>query len=97
MCKEQTIQRIDENSVIWMILDTYESMITLKQILDILVSEMMDQLVEVTKIISQNRVQQCTLEQISDSNVLSRYRPQRLHDVIVEKNQDSRNETRNIG
>ena len=97
MCKEQTIQRIDENSVIWMILDTYESMITLKQILDILVSEMMDQLVEVTKIISQNRVQQCTLEQISDSNVLSRDRPQRLHDVIVEKNQDSRNETRNIG
>ena len=97
MCKEQTIQRIDENSVIWMILDTYESMTTLKQILDILLSEMMDQLVEVTKIISQTREQQCTLEQISDSNVLSRDRLQRLHDVIVEKNQDSTNETRNIG
>ena len=57
----------------------------------------MKQLVEVTKIISQNRTQQCTLEQISDSNVLSQDRPQRLHDVIVETMQDSTNETRNTG
>ena len=57
----------------------------------------MKQLVEVTKIISQNRIQQCTLEQISDSKVLSRDRPQRLHDVIVETNRDSTNETRNTG
>ena len=54
-------------------------------------------MVEVTKIISQNRIQQCTLEQISDSNVLSRDRPQRLHDVIMETNRDSTNETRNTG
>ena len=78
-------------------LDTYESMTTRKQNLDIPVSEMMKQLVEVTKMISQNRIQQCTLEQISDSNVLSRDRPQRLHDVIVETVQDSTNETRNTG
>ena len=90
-------QIIDKNSVIQMNLDTYESMTTLKQNLDIPVSEMMKQLVEVTKVISQNRIQQCTLEQISDSNVLSRDRPQRLHDVIVETIQDSTNETRNTG
>ena len=72
-----------------MTLDKYESMTTPKQNLDIPVSEMMIQLVEVTKIISQNRIQQCTLEQISDSNVLSRDRPQRLLDVSVETNQDS--------
>ena len=80
---------IDENSVIQMNLVTYESMTILK--------EMMEQLVEVTKIISQNTIQQCTLEQISDSNVLSRDRSQRLLDVIVETNQDSTNETRNTG
>ena len=97
LCKEHTIERIDENSVIRMTPDTYESMTTLKQNLDIPVSEMMEQLVEVTKIISQNRIQQCTLEQISDSNALSRDRPQRLLDVIVETNQDSTNETRNTG
>ena len=78
-------------------LDTYESMTTLKQNLGIPVSEMMKQLVEVTKIISQKRLQQCTQEQISDSNVLSRDRPQRQHDVIVETVQDSTNETRNTG
>ena len=38
-------------SMIQMNLDTYESMTTLKQNLDIPVSEMMKQLVEVTKII----------------------------------------------
>ena len=69
-------------------------MITLKQNLDIPVSEMMEQLVEVTEIISQNRIQQRTLEQISDSNVLSRDRPQRLFDVIVGTTTD---ETRNTG
>ena len=90
-------QIIDKNSMIQMNLDTCESMTTLKQNLDIPVSEMMKQLVEVTKIISQNRIQQCTLEQISDSNVLSRDRPQRLHDVIVETIQASTNETRNTG
>ena len=73
-------------------------MITLKQNLDISVSEMMEQLVEVTEIISQNRIQQCTLEQISDTsvsldvkelekpgNVLSQDKPQRLLDVIGER------------
>ena len=58
---------------------------------------MMEQMVEVIEIISQNRIQQCTLEQISDSNVLSRDRPQRLFDVIVGTNQDSTDETRNTG
>ena len=55
--KEQIIERIDENSEIQMNLETYESMITLKQNLDIPVSEMMEQLIEVTEIISQNRIQ----------------------------------------
>ena len=108
--KEQIIERIDENSEIQTNLETYESMITLKQNLDIPVSEMMEQLVEVTEIISQNRIQQCTLEQISDTsvsqdvkelekpcNVLSRDRPQRLLDVIVVTNQDLTDETRNTG
>ena len=90
-------QIIDKNSMIQMNLDTFESMTTLKQNLDILLSEMMNQLVDVTKIISQNRIQQCTLEQINDSNVLLRDRPQRLHDVIVETNRESTNETRNTG
>ena len=95
--EEQIIERIDENSEIQTTLETYESVITLKQNLDIPVSEMMEQLVEVTEIISQNRIQQCTLEQISDSNVLSRDRPQRLLEVIVGTNQDSTDETRNTG
>ena len=86
-----------KNSVIQMNLDTCESMTTPRQNLDIPVSEMMKQLVEVTKIISQNRIQQYTLEQVSDSDALSRDRPQRLHDVIVETNQDSTDETRNTG
>ena len=47
--KEQIIERIDENSEIQTTLETYESMITLKQNLDIPVSEMMEQLVEVTE------------------------------------------------
>ena len=62
-------QIIDENPEIQTNLDTYESMITLKQNFDIPVSEMMEQFVEVTEIISQNRIQQCTLEQISDTSV----------------------------
>ena len=95
--KEQIIERIDENSEIQTTLVTYESMITLKQNLDILVSEMMEQFVEVTEIIFQNKIQQRNLEQISDSNVLSRDRPQRLSDVIVGTNQDSTDETRNTG
>ena len=78
-------------------LDTYESMTAMKQSLDIPLSEMVEQLVEVTKIISQKRLQQCTQEQISDSNALSRDRPQRLHDVIVETVQDPTTETRNTG
>ena len=90
-------QITDKSSVIQMNLDTYESMITMKQNLDIPISEMMKQIVEVTKIISQKRLQQCTQEQTSDSNTLSRDRPQRLHDVIVETVQDSTNETRNTG
>ena len=70
----------------------------------------MEQLVEVTEIISQNRIQQCTLEQINDTSisqdlkeldepckVLSRDRPQRLLDVIVGTNQDLTDETRNTG
>ena len=85
-------------------------MITLKQNLYIPVSEMMEQLVEVTEVISQNRTQQCTLEQISDTSVsqdvkewekpgtvLSRDRPQRLLDVIVGTKQDLTDETRNTG
>ena len=55
-CKEKIT---DENPVIQMNLDTYESMTTTRQNLDIPVSEMMEQLVEVMKIISQNRIQQC--------------------------------------
>ena len=94
LCKEKIT---NENPVIQMNLDTYESMTTTRQNLDILVLEMMKQLVEVMKIISQNRIRQYTLEQISDSDVLSRNRPQRLHDVIVETSQDSMNETRNTG
>ena len=110
LCKEQIIEKIDENPEIQTTLETYESMIALKQNLDIPISEMMEQLVEVTEIISQNRIQQCTLEQISDtsvsqdvkelqkpSKVLSRDRPQRLFDVIVGMNQDSTDETRNTG
>ena len=95
--KEQIIERIDESSEIQTTLETHESTITLKQNLDIPVSEMMEQLVEMTEIISQNRIQQRNLEQISDSNVLSRDRPQRLFDVIVGTNQDSTDKTRNTG
>ena len=102
--KKQIIEIIDENSEIQTTLETYESMITLKENLDIHVSEMMEQLVEVTEIISQNRIQQCTLEQISDTSVSqdvkemeNRDRPQRLFDVIVGTNQDSTDETRNTG
>ena len=67
--KEQIIEKIDENPEIQTTLETYESMTTLKQNLDIPVSEMMKQLIEVTEIISQDRIQQCTLEQISDTSV----------------------------
>ena len=90
-------QITDKNSMIQMNLDTYESMITMKQNLDIPISEMMKQMVEVTKTIFQKRLQQCTQEQTSDSNALSRDRPQRLHDVSVGTIQDSTNETRNTG
>ena len=67
--KEQIIEKIDENPEIQTTLATYESMSTSKQNLDIPVSEMMKQLIEVTEIISQDRIQQCTLEQISDTSV----------------------------
>ena len=90
-------QITDKNSMIQMNLDTYESTITMKQNHDIPISEMMKQMVEVTKTISQRRLQQCTQEQTSDSNALSRDRPQRLHEVIVETVQDSTNETRITG
>ena len=90
-------QITDKNSMIQMNLDTYESTITMKQNHDIPISEMMKQMVEVTKTISQRRLQHCTQEQTSDSNALSRDRHQRLHDVIVERVQDSTNETRNTG
>ena len=108
--KEQIIEKIDENPEIQTTLETYESMSTSKQNLDMPVSEMMKQLIEVTEIISQDRIQQCTLEQISDTSVsqdvkeldepckvLSRDRPQRLFDVIVGMNQDATDETRNTG
>ena len=95
--KEQIIEKIDENPEIQTTLETCESVVALGRDLDIPVSEMMEQLVEVTEINSQNRIQQCTLEQISDSKVLSRDRPQRLFDVIVGTNQDSTDETRNTG
>ena len=94
--KEQIIEKIDENPEIQMTVETYESMSTLEQNLEIPVSEMMKQSIEITEIISQDRIQQCTLEQISDTSVsqavkeldepckvLSRDRPQRLFDVIV--------------
>ena len=71
-------------------------MSTSEQNLDIPVSEILEQLIEVTEIISQDRIQQCTLEQINDTSVsqavkeldepckvLSRDRPQRLFNVIV--------------
>ena len=67
-------------------------------------------MIEVTEIISQDRIQQCTLEQISDTSVsqavkeldepckvLFRDRPQRLFDVIVGMNQDATDKTRNTG
>ena len=57
--KEQIIEKIDENPEIQTTLETYESMSTSKQNLDIPVSEMMKQLIEVTEIISQDRIQQC--------------------------------------
>ena len=108
--KEQIIEKIDENPQIQMTLETYESMSTSKQNLDIPVSEMMKQLFEVTETISQDRIQQCTLEQINDTSVsqavkeldepckvLSRDRPQRLFNVIVGMNQDATDETRNTG
>ena len=108
--KEQIIEKIDENPEIQTILETYESMRTSEQNLDIPVPEMMKQLIEVTEIISQDRKQQCTLEQISDTSVsqavkeldepckvLSRDRPQRLFDVIVGMNQDATDKTRNTG
>ena len=79
-------------------LETYESMSTSEQNLDISVSEMMKQLIEVTEIISQDRIQQCTLDQINDTSVsqavkelnepckvLSR---DRLFNVIVGMKQD---------
>ena len=48
-------QITDKNSMIQMNLDTSESTITMKQNHDILISEMMKQMVEVTKTISQRR------------------------------------------
>ena len=93
-----------------MTLDTCKSMSTSKQNVDIPVSETIKQLMEVTEIISQDRIQQFSLEQISDTLVsqdvkeldepckfLSRDRPQRLFDVIVGMNQDATDETSNIG
>ena len=47
--KEQIIDKIDENPEIQTTLETYESMTTLKQNLDIPVSELMEQLIEVTR------------------------------------------------
>ena len=85
-------------------------MSTSEQNLDIPVSEMMKQLIEITGIISQDRIQQCTLEQISHTSVSqavkeldgpcmvpSRDRPQRLLDVIVGMNQDAPDKMRNTG
>ena len=108
--KEQIIDKIDENLEIQTTLETYESMSTSEQNLDILVSEMMKQLIEITEIIFQDRIQQCTLEQISDTSVsqavkeldepckvLSRDRPQRLFDVIEGMNQEATDKTRNTG
>ena len=88
---------------------TYESMSTSEQNPDVFVPEMMKQSIAVTKIISQNRIQQHTLEQISDTSVprvvkelnepcrvLSRDRLQRQFDnVIVGMNQEVRDKTRN--
>ena len=77
---------------------------------DIPVPEMMKQFTEVTKIISRDRIQQCTLEQISDTSVsqavkeldepckvLARDKPQRQFDVIVGINQDVTDKARNTG
>ena len=71
--KEQIIEKIDENPEIQTTLETYESMSTSEQNLDILVSEMMKQLIEVTEIISQDRIQQCTLERNSDHDRRDEY------------------------
>ena len=108
--KEQITEKIDANSEIQTTLETYESMSTSAQNLDIPVSEMMKQLIEVTEMISQVRIQQCTLEQINDTSVsqavkefdepckvLSRDRPQRLFNIIVGMNQDATDKTRNTG
>ena len=85
-------------------------MSTSEQNLDITVREMMKQLIEVTESISQDSIQQCTLEQISDTSVsqvvkeldeqrkvLSRDRPQRRFDIVVGMNQDATDKTRNTG
>ena len=82
-------------------------MSTSKQNLDIPVSEMMKQLIEVTEIISQDRIQQCYSGANHDTSVsqamkeldepckvLSRDRPQRLFNVIVGMNQDATDKTR---
>ena len=57
---------------------------------------MMKQLIEVTEIISQDRIQQCALEQISDTSV-SQDVKELDDDVIVVMNQDTTDETRNTG
>ena len=86
-------------------------MSTSEQNPDVLVPEMMKQSIEVTKIISQNRIQQHTLEQISDTSVsqvvkelnepcrvLSRDRLQRQFDnAIVGMDQEVTDKTRNAG
>ena len=100
--KEQIVEKIDENPEIQTIQETYESMSTSEQNPDIPVPAMMKQLIEVTKIISQDRIQQYTLEQAvkeldEPCKVLSRDRLQRQFDVIVGMNQDVRDKTRNTG
>ena len=108
---EHIVEKIDENPEIQTIQETYESMSTSEQNPDVLVPEMMKQSIEVTKIISQNRIQQHTLEQISDTSVsqvvkelnetcrvLFRDRLQRQFDnVIVGMNQEETDKTRNAG
>ena len=106
--KEQIIEKINENPETQTIQETYESLSTVEQTPDVLMREMVKQSIEVTKVISQDRIQQCTLEQIIDTSVsqvvkelnetykvFCRDRSQQQSDnVIAELNQDETNKTR---
>ena len=55
--KEQIVEKIDVNPEIQTIQETYECMSTSEQNPNVIVPQMMKQSIEVTKIISQDRIQ----------------------------------------